>query len=455
MRPARVSSIGLLLLLVWVVGLAAGCGGEADSNDDNGTIYFAPTERQSELVRDVPTPEPPSSVEDQPGYEQIVEGFRRNASTLFARPGIGERIGQIERVFMSTGRYLELVAIYQQVVDEQGPTSRAAPRLAWAYIRLDQREQALDVLETLEDTRSDDPVVPFLRGVFWFNQAQDSREAMARTALAWQRTLELDPDFEGFGGLDGDTIRQQIGRITSRLPQSPEAMLDESSEVSEATSGGNMTETSSDETSDTSEREGPVANRGGDSDPSDNTASSPSSDAEASDDETSSKESSSGTPPETEPSDEQAADTDGESDEARASEESETGSESDSDAPSESDGPDLSVQLTQADLALSQGNLDRAETLYRAVLEKAPDHPKAQFGRARIEHARRGASSELSETVSNLLEYDNLDARLAYDMGVFAESKLDDTELAEQCWSRVRTLDADFAERMDLGSSTD
>jgi tetratricopeptide (TPR) repeat protein len=438
--------MGLPGLLMVVSLVASGCG--ADTEDSNDRIRFAPTERSTRLVQKVTPPDPPTSADSQPGYEEIIEGFRRNAADLFERPSIDERIAQIERVFMSTGRYLELVAIYQQVVDQQGLDSRAAPRLGWAYVRLGQRKQAEQFLERLASARPDDPAVSFLWGAFWFNRANESQEAMARAAVAWQRTLELDGDFEGFGGLNARAIRQQLDRITSRLPRSPDAMLGDDVSMMAGGDDGDADDSAPESTTPASKTSSTDSTTAGSETPSEassetkkpTSGGSRGSDTSDTSDETDATDDAGEQPPSraSTPTDD------------RASEPSTSrqGSGDDDD-----DRDVASVRFTKADLALGRGELDEAERLYQSVLDDHPDHPKARFGLVRVRYDREGAGPDLRDRFSTLLDQEELDARLAYQMGLFAESKLGDADLAEQCWSRVRELDSDFARRMELGGS--
>lgn len=110
------------------------------------------------------------------------------------------------------------------------------------------------------------------------------------------------------------------------------------------------------------------------------------------------------------------------------------------------------MRMTRADLAASSGDLQKAQRLYESVLEDAPERLDARFALLKVKNRREGGIGgvELTEKLEKLLKRDGMSAHLAYEMGLFARSKLGNEELAASAFDRVRALDGDFAREMGL-----
>lgn len=382
MRRAALGAVALLL---------SGCVGE-DAGSSDSRVQFNPLERQSKVVEPVRDPGPPVDLEKRPDYQKILQGFRDNADALFQRSDIHQKIDQIERVFMGTGKYLELVEIYQDVVEKEGLDSSAAPRLAWAYIRLGQRKQARAFLDRLEENRREDAIVAFLDGAFWFNEAQESEEAIGKAVDAWERALELDPDFRGFSGLTADSVRRKVKQLQQA---SPAARRPSSGSESE-----DDAEARSARSPDPSEAE-PGESRGrGESDH---------------------RPSTGDKPPENEASD--------------------------ADTP---DKPPVPLLLTRADMAYSQGETGKAKRLYAQVLNRDADNVGAEFGMIRVLWKQNPHDQDLSKRARKLAERDDLDPRDAYELGLFARAKLDLPDLTNELWERIRLQDPELAKKLGI-----
>jgi Flp pilus assembly protein TadD len=377
-----------------------GCGQAPTSAD--GVTYFHPLQAEEPLVEPVQDPGPPVKTEEMEGYSQIMEGFRANAEVLFRRADIEKRLDQIEQVFVSTGHYLELVSIYQRVVEKQGYDTPAAPRLAWALVRLGQRQQAKTLIDDLKEARPEDADVHFIDGAYWLNQARESREAAARTVLAWQKTLELDPDYEGFEEASASNIQTQIDRLRQQIGAPPSEVLKQAKPPKPAPEK-------------------------------------PKADGESALAE--SKQTQSRQAPEPEPTSAEPADEpEGPEKVAEAP---------DDEAEQRKPSPD-SVRLTRASLAVSEGDLEQARNLYESVLEDDSDHLRAQFGLLKVRQRDGAAAESLAEEARSLLDHPKLDAQTAYNIGLFARAKLDAEELAESFFDVVRTKDPAFAEQNGL-----
>jgi tetratricopeptide (TPR) repeat protein len=110
----------------------------------------------------------------------------------------------------------------------------------------------------------------------------------------------------------------------------------------------------------------------------------------------------------------------------------------------------VSVRLTRASLAVSEGDIEEARGLYESVLEDDSDHLRAQFGLLKVRQRDGAAANSLEEQARSLLEHPKLDAQTAYNIGLFARAKLDAEGLAESFFDVVRTKDPAFAEQNGL-----
>ncbi len=429
------------MVVILAAALVAGCS-SADGGADSGEIHFTPLERDESAVESVSAPEPPVDLEARPEYGQIIDGFRAKALVLFRRDDVTERLDQIERVFVGTGKYLQLVAIYQEVVDELGLDNAAAPRLARAYIRLGQRRQARQLLDRLAEARGEDATVAFLEGFYALSAPEASQEGAQEAASAWRRALEIDPDFEGPGGMGAEALRRRIEQLEQQGASGGEGgragaegpVAEAGSEAAggaESAEGGEPADGGGEAPSESEEADG-AAETAGDDEAGDERelaeAGGESGSDEAGDEE-----------PET-----------GESggDEA-GGEEPEAGEEG-AEADEESGPPPVGVVVMRADQARDAGDLEEAAGLYDEALERRPDHLDAQIGRIRLDHRREVGAEELAGRLEELLEHPDLGARDAYELGLFAETKLGRPELAESFRERVRELDADYADQLGI-----
>lgn len=144
----------------------------------------------------------------------LFESFEKNAPRLFRQGDLGPRIEMIERAYMTSGRYMDLVAMYKKDVDEhglrQGPT---AIRLTWAMVRLGQEDEAKRLLGELLVLRPKNPDVWFLYGAYWIKYARSSSDAAKKVVLAWRKVVELDPQFSGFEGINAPTLKRETDAI--------------------------------------------------------------------------------------------------------------------------------------------------------------------------------------------------------------------------------------------------
>ncbi|MFB6265206.1 MAG: tetratricopeptide repeat protein [Bradymonadaceae bacterium] len=421
-RPVRALGLASLLAV-----LAWNCGGAAD--DSRTTAYVHPLAGPDEFDSTVSSPAPPVSMDEKPGYRSIVEAFKKNASALFKRSDIDKRIEQIERVFVATGHYLDLVAIYQRVVDEQGLASPAAPRLAWAYIRLGQRRLARKLIDRLERARPESARVAYLEGAFWFDRASQSKKAAARTVRAWRRALERNPDLQGFGGVGASQLKRQLARLEKRLGSSPEAIL-----------GSDERPSSTDTSPPRSDGSG-ESSIGGETEPS--SSADPPDERGGEDDSDAGEDSSAA-----EPTDEPTADSSAGAAPSRTNTDRSDGSTEDT-------GQVADRAVIEGQLALESGAPRKAQSRFERALEHAPGRVDARLGLLRAKLRAGGDPDALADDLRKLVERQDLSARQAYDAALFARVKLEDDGLAVRLLERVRRLDPAFAKRIGVSELID
>lgn len=405
-----------------LLAVALGACSSADGGTDESTVYFTPLERQETVVEPVEAPGPPVDLENRESYRQIVEGFRKSAAALFQREDIEKRLDQIERVFLGTGKYLELVSIYQDVYDRLGVDSPVADRLAWAYIRLGQRQQARALLDEMQRARPNDATVAFLDGFYWMNAGQDSPKAFARAVLQWRRVLDLAPNFEAFGRVSARSLKARIRQLERRLPKPPEQLVERpKTVVADGDGGGTDTESGTETSED---------------------APTPESEAEPADGKTA----------EASPSDEETDERTKKADaETPKDAPSTSGARASDESADDDQGPTpVGVVMMRADEALSKGNPTEAERRYEKILDRDPDHAGAQIGLVKVAWKQNPEDPKLADRVRKLADNQDLEARDVYDLGLFAKVRLKDQKLAEEIFERVREMNPEFAKKVGI-----
>jgi tetratricopeptide (TPR) repeat protein len=417
-----------LAIGVLVAAMLGACS-SSDEGSDDSRVHFTPLERESRSVEPVDAPAPSVSLEERPEYKKIIEGFRSQAVQLFQRDDIDRRLNQIERVFIGTGKYLELVAVYQDVVDELGLESPAAPRLARGYIRLGQREQAREFLDKLKEARPEDAQVAFLEGLYAVSAPQQTAEAASQAVTAWRRTLELDPDFEGPGRMTADRLERQIEQLDKRASAGDRGGQQQPGPVAQADQPG-------------SDGTGPGAPAGDDQPD----------DEKSADDETAGEDSADGADREsTDEAESPEQKTGAERADVGMADEADDGDGASEPTPDAGGETPAGVLVLRADEARATGNLEKAAETYQKVLDRAPDHLDAKFGLLQVDWKRDGNADDIAGRLKSLLDHPELTAREAYQMAQFADGELGRAELAETFRQRVRELDADYADKLGIG----
>lgn len=184
---------------------------------DPATQTFSALEEDRFAPRVIVDPGPEVLKDDAARVKPVLEGFERNADEILTRGDLAQRIALIESAYMISGRYMDLLVIYQQHVAKHGAASSAAPRLVWSWLRLGQEKRAGELAAQLLKARPDDATAWFLQGAYWVRYAADDVEITRDVIMAWKKTLALDPVFIGFDEIDAPTLKAEIERMNASI----------------------------------------------------------------------------------------------------------------------------------------------------------------------------------------------------------------------------------------------
>lgn len=381
--------------------VVAGCG-EGVLPAEGGVQTFSPLQPAPIVARTIDAPPSDLSPAMRTNYEAILDGFQNNAETLLQRDDIEPRLEQIESVYAATGRYLEMVAIYQADVEKRGLESAAAPSLVWAWMQIGQRKQARDLIDQLLQQHAQKATSWFLDGAYWLPDAQTSSEAAKKTIASWQKTLELDPGFANFKGFNTTILRQQIANLQQRVDNSPLNMAANQQIAAQPQ---------------------PEAQPEPQPEPAPEETAPPVAEA----------------PPEiAEP----------EVAEPEAAPEPEVAPEPEAapEKPQESAG----ILVAQGQIALSRGNseqLGQAQDFFSRALALEPDNVGAAVGLFNVRRLQGASNDVLLADLRTLAAHPNLTAQHAYELGMFSVRGIKNNAVALQFFERCQQLDAGYAER--------
>ncbi len=205
--------------VVWSTALfgATGCMDQGSEPTGEEVYYFSSLERDKWQPREIIDQSSAQiSPEELEQLKPIFAGFEKNAEQLFEQPDIDKRLEAIENAYIRSGRYLKILSFYKTDIERQGVSkSPAAPRFLWGLIRLGQESQARDFAQKLVGARPDDADAWFLFGAYWIKFAAADSEAAKKVVAGWRRTVELNPAYLGFEGIDAMTMRREIARLKS------------------------------------------------------------------------------------------------------------------------------------------------------------------------------------------------------------------------------------------------
>jgi tetratricopeptide (TPR) repeat protein len=394
----------LLVAAVVLVSAASvtGCS-EGPVDDSAGTAYFSPLETTEVSSQTIPQPQLVPENE-RANVDAVVEGFSRSALKFFERGDPEGRLPEIEAVFIASGHYLDLVGIYQNVVEKQGISSQATPRLARAYLRLGQEHTARELLDKMIAERGDEALTWFLNGAFWLPKAEGSKEASAKVIASWQKALAIDPNFEGFEQQGAPPLREQLAALRQRTPK-------EDVEEAVAALGEAPAEPTPDDEAET---------------------------------ETESEDQEPEAQAETAPVAEAAAP------EAAAPEAAGPQAAAPQAAAPEQAAEPVAVTIARGQMALSQGQSDQAKQFFNKALERDPDNVEARLGLVQNAWRNEDQRNELARTVRKLAERDDLTPRQQYEIGLFAFTKMSANDLAIELWQDAKERDPALAKSVGL-----
>lgn len=386
-------------LLLSIAVLLVGC--DAVVPEYKGLRYFAALQIHAPISHTLTDPGPELSTSETKIYEPIVEGFRQNHGMLLRREDVKEQLERIENVYVATGRYLELVGIYQSDFKVHGGSSHIAERLAWAYIRLGQQQHSKEVVDTLKVARPEDPMPYFLEGARYLQWDPNSEDSKRALLVAWTKVLELDPNFNGFEGITASQIRTQVDRLRQEVtPASPLTAMELAQErIAKITNVSTIPEVPA-VAPEMPGVEGPVVTG----------------------------------PPEVPGVDEILV----------------VGAASE--VPGIVDSPEKAYRIAVArgEVLLNDARFQEAEDAFLTAKKIDPDGFGAEFGQLRAGWGLEKARPAVRTRLSALAGRENLTARQAYDLGVFFLNHVQDKESATTLFRRVQTMDPALAERVGL-----
>lgn len=418
-RHRRTTGRALSLALLGAIALAtAGCS-EADLPEADSLVYLSPwsgRDLQAEPAR-ASSPARLSEAE-QANYKEIADSFVQNAPSLLTRADVVQRLESIEQVFLLTGRYMELVALYQDAVEAGGPASPAAPALAWSYVQLGQEPQARALIDQLKTTRPDEAVVHVLDASLHLAQMERDSSAAARALASFQRARQLDPAFGPFRGLNAAGIAEQINRLEARQARTTGA-------TQNAVSSANTAQNNADVQPPVAQNQ-PTAeqNPGEESQP-------PLAQNPPSVDDTQ-------LPITPDPAVQNQLPTTQNSPVLQPS------------APGPQQQAAIMVADGQITMARGEDHFEEAQRYFRRALEFEPNNIAAGLGLLQIA-SRSGAPDEMVRSQIELLNRQPaLNARQAYELAMIALRRLNDRSLATSLLQKVQDLDPRYAERVGV-----
>ncbi|MGM0556799.1 MAG: tetratricopeptide repeat protein [Myxococcota bacterium] len=414
----HLETVVLLLLL----SLLIGCGkGTVDSERD--PVYFSPLEDHELEPKIHEDPGPAMSAEERQQIQPVIEGFRQNARRVLVKPDIGQRISQIESIFIASGHIFELADIYQGLVEEEGVSSPAAPRLAWILLQLGQEKQARMWIDRLLVEYPGRASSWYLDAIYHLPRLRESNAAAARIVYSWNRSQSEDTtSLAGFGQRQMTMVGQQVAQLEERLSK---AALDRAEKdlaellatpISELETPPGLkdeaAEAAPEEDLVDDEQQGQV-DEGARSDDS--------------------------------PTEQQEQNTD-----------NAQGSPDDTRQPappanrSEEKTEPVKITVARGTIALANDDTEKAMQMFQAALQREPDNVEAKLGMARAGWTVEEMKNQSASVIRQLAARDDLTPRQTYEIGLFAFSKMDDNALATKLWEQVADDDPELAKRVGL-----
>ncbi|TXD39583.1 hypothetical protein FRC96_06920 [Lujinxingia vulgaris] len=429
-RHRRTTGRALSLALLGAIALAtAGCS-EADLPEADSLVYLSPwsgRDLQAEPAR-ASSPALLSEAE-RANYREIADSFVQNAPSLLTRADVVQRLESIEQVFLLTGRYMELVALYQDAVEAGGALSPAAPALAWSYVQLGQEAQARELIDQLKTTRGNEAVVHVLDASLNLAQMERDSSAAARALASFQRARQLDPAFGPFRGLNAAGIAEQINRLEARQARTTGATQNAVSSANTENTAQNNAEAQPPVAQNQVAQNQPAAEQSSGEDTQPPVAQSPVAQNEL---------------PTAQPPAAQNPLAVGQPPTAQNSAVLQPS------APGPQQQAAIMVADGQITMARGEAHFEEAQRYFRRALEFEPNNIAAGLGLLQIA-SRSGAPDEMVRSQIELLNRQpDLNARQAYELAMIALRRLNDRPLATSLLQKVQDLDPRYAERVGV-----
>lgn len=420
MRPFR-REISVLSLAALVV--LAGCGGDDFGASSNESVLFSPLRTQSAVPTVIEDPDAPA----KDGIEEIQAIVGSFETGMTAGSQLPPSMIDLEAQFIQRGRYLDLIGIYQNMIQKNtvqpdaGAEGAAATltgpielRLARAYLRLGQNRLAREMLDKMILENADSPMTWFLNAAYWLPEAAESEDAAARVIANWQKTLDIEPDFVGFDQTNAPSLKEQLASLRQQTPADKVATA--TAELHKKMNPNAVEKTAEDAPQALEE----AVEEAVDDKPvevADAVVAAPSDIAE----------------PEVVP--EVAA----------------QGDSSPKETPEESAKP-LRIPhiIAHGNMALSQDKPAQAARLFKEVLAREPDHFGAQFGLIRAGWTQSNQRPGLEKSLRELAARTDLKPREQLAVGRFVYYDLGDRELAIKLWESVKKQNPTLAESVGI-----
>ena len=412
---------------IWFYTLAAlvfytGCDVATHPESRKTTLFSSLETRRIDPIV-IENKMPKLTSQEQATYTTIVDGFAKNADARLAEDEVVRHIERVDQIYIMTGRYLELVKIYEDDYKKRGLKSRVIGRLAFAYVRLDQATAARPLIDEMLAYAPNDPTAHFIDGMYWLRQPR-TVENLGRAMEAIETTLRIEPRFTGYEGIDAEQLKSQLDQLRQIVPADWKAQIAAAQEA-EGTEPQEKPESIPEGTNNAQTNNGQTNN------------------VEEQPEPTEAPNETEPTEP-TEPIDDAKP---GISDPSLAV----TNRAPQQEEATISIGKEEMYLLlvAEAEIAINEGRAKEAETKFNAAKQLRPDGFEAEFGHLKAGWRVESARNEIARKIRVLAKRE-LNAQQSYDVGLFVLTNMVDKELTKTLWQRTLDQDPELAKRVDL-----
>ena len=448
------------LVLAVLVAAAVGCG-DGVVADGGDVVYLTPFNvdeagpSQTEGPSVVFAPGHQDEFEaDREQYDVLIDEFSQRSDEVLTRPDVEEVLGAFERSFIYSGRYLELAELYRQHYESYGIESVAGPAWAWSLVKLGNEPAAEEMIDRLEEARSGDPETWVVVAKYHARRAHDSTESARKAKEAFERVLELNPQFQSYKTMERGRIDQELQAIGQILDRAEAMDEDDPVAAADAPMHHEDGEPVDDEPTDQPQPDDTDQPDEVAGDQAEQIAGQVDADAEdiADDATMAPDEFVKDLFPEDLPPEEVARLAEEQAERQDAAEEQQQQPDEQPDAEPQDDEPSVQHLLARARQAFQRGgdeNFRRAESYYEQVLAIDPENMDAGIGMLRVAE-RTGAPDDMMRDQVDTLSQHEMTARQAYELGLFSLHRLNDRDRATSLLEQVEELDPSFARRMGV-----